>query len=462
MSSENSMCSLDANFAELRRESTHQRTLLHSLQIGIRIIVGLTCMSCSQGLSGHMDPQVETPDTQDSDDDSAISPIETPCAFDPSGMSPLPSADVPAINSEQTSMVSESGTAQQSSPASVSAAPENDPNEMPDVKLEPHDDVDPEAPPDPPVDWADGCEQVHVLRAHGEPTAGDTSPYRVAAGAEEVRQFYFKTTRAASMHLLKTRAIRGNARVLHHWSLYLVHDVQLRDGELLWNSSVLDVLRRGELQFLVGGGRGSSDLTMPPGVGVQLPQGANVGYLFEAHYFNASDETQEDTSGVELCVTSQPVEHEAAAHLLGRVTFQVPRGPSDVTSTCTPVGLKEPVHVLGVTPHMHEMGTRAKIILNRSTNQKTTLLDQPFTPDEQPTYPVMNGDDSELIVNPGDTLTTTCSYTNTGNKVIYSGPDAENEMCLMLVWAWPAGILQNNRFISTEFPVAENLDCMDE
>jgi hypothetical protein len=53
--------------------------------------------------------------------------------------------------------------------------------------------------------------------------------------------------------------------------------------------------------------------------------------------------------------------NEAAAHLLGRQTFSLPaHQTTDVVSTCKPTKQAKPVHIMGITPHMHLAGIQAK------------------------------------------------------------------------------------------------------
>ena len=51
---------------------------------------------------------------------------------------------------------------------------------------------------------------------------------------------------------------------------------------------------------------------------------------------------------------------------------------------------------------------------------------------------------SELIINPGDTLTTTCTYDNASDKRVNFGERTEDEMCFNFVTVWPAPGLFNS------------------
>jgi hypothetical protein len=82
---------------------------------------------------------------------------------------------------------------------------------------------------------------------------------------------------------------------------------------------------------------------------------------------------------------------------------------------------------------MHQTGVHAKLVLNRKNGTQEILHDKPFAFADQQAYPI------DVIVNDGDTFTTTCTYNNTTNGIVTFGPNTENEMCYNFVTAYPAG-----------------------
>jgi hypothetical protein len=50
---------------------------------------------------------------------------------------------------------------------------------------------------------------------------------------------------------------------------------------------------------------------------------------------------------------------------------------------------------------------------------------------------------SIVVVELGDSITSTCTYDNTRDESIPQGQRSQNEMCEMAVLAWPAGALHN-------------------
>jgi hypothetical protein len=83
---------------------------------------------------------------------------------------------------------------------------------------------------------------------------------------------------------------------------------------------------------------------------------------------------------------------------------------------------------------MHKLGTKFTTTL---TSGKTTtpIVDVPkWDFNDQITYPV---DPATTLVRPGDTLTTTCTYTNPTDKAVTFGEKTENEMCLNFIMVYP-------------------------
>jgi hypothetical protein len=81
-----------------------------------------------------------------------------------------------------------------------------------------------------------------------------------------------------------------------------------------------------------------------------------------------------------------------------------------------------------------------------------TLTDRPFDFKDQAHY------DSSLVVQPGDQLTTTCTYKNTSTKTVSFGEGTGDEMCFNFVTAYPVnGLGDGNRCMGLN-PFAGALD----
>jgi hypothetical protein len=173
---------------------------------------------------------------------------------------------------------------------------------------------------------------------------------------------------------------------------------------------------------------------LPADVGLQMPSGPSAYLALEIHYNNSANHADAlDASGVEFCVTKKLRTHTASVHWLGSTNISLaPRARQEVAGTCDPAAT-QPVNIIAVHPHMHRLGTHARLVLSRTAGPTATLHDAPFRFADQLTYQV------NAVVNEGDTLTTTCTYDNTTNGTVTFGGNADNETCYNFVTAHPAG-----------------------
>lgn len=95
------------------------------------------------------------------------------------------------------------------------------------------------------------------------------------------------------------------------------------------------------------------------------------------------------------------------------------------------------IHIVGLFPHMHQLGTRMQMEISRADGTREVVHDGPFSFESQTFYPKV------AVVRPGDTLQTRCSYTNPSPNRIPFGQVTSAEMCVGFTWAWPVGALEN-------------------
>lgn len=265
--------------------------------------------------------------------------------------------------------------------------------------------------------WPEDCGEHYKLLS-ADPTGG---PYKVGAG----REFYANVTIPApwgnkQVQALRFKAVLDNTKILHHYILYA-----------------------GDQSFIDGWAPGQHGITMPPGVGLQLPAGP---YRLELHYSNRTGTQQEvDASGVEVCVAKTPRPNIAAVHELGSMAINIPaHGKADLNSVCKPTVRGGEVHLIELNPHMHKTGVHAKAILKRASGETVTIHDKAFSFDDQRKYILPeDGSAADIVLKPGDQITTTCSWQNDTDLPIRFGQLTENEMCFHYVIAWPMGQLVN-------------------
>jgi len=216
------------------------------------------------------------------------------------------------------------------------------------------------------------------------------------------------------------RPITDNAKVLHHWILYA------NGGG-----------------FLTGWAPGDDERTpFPADVGMEMPTGAGSLRL-DMHYFNTNSPTAAaDKSGVEVCVVkgAHLRKNSAAVTMsltsIGGLGGLAPANTAnhDAVGTCV-VNATQPVHLMAAAPHAHKYAVHMKFTVKRKDGTEVVMHDAPFQFGEQGTYAL----DPEVIVNTGDVITTTCTYTNNTNKNITFGESTTNEMCFNFAPYWPKG-----------------------
>jgi hypothetical protein len=173
--------------------------------------------------------------------------------------------------------------------------------------------------------------------------------------------------------------------------------------------------------LIYGYAPGATPLYLDSDVGVKLTP--DVSITMEFHFYNSSSSPGQDHNGAELCVTKKVPVHEADLSWLGSEAIF----GTSATGTCTPKG-PGPIHLIAAQPHEHKKGTHMKVTLNRAGGKREVIHDEPFSFDAQKYYL------EDTILMPGDTLTTTCTYSAPASF----GQSTNDEMCYFFALAWPA------------------------
>jgi mono/diheme cytochrome c family protein len=278
-------------------------------------------------------------------------------------------------------------------------------------------------PPPGMVEPALGCQPDHVFTSSGS-TPGEGFP--VPPQGNVYQCFNMAVPFEPQEQAVAWGPIIGDARVVHHWILYSVKGTSPRCDQ--------------SKRFLFGWAPGGRPGTLPPDVGHELPN-PDERLLLEIHYNNPRGITGIlDKTGVALCTTKTPRPQEAGVITLGSVGIRIPAGARDftVTGTCGPLQtgqLSAPLHILASSPHMHLLGTTFKTTQRAGTQPPATLVDlDKWDFNDQIAY---THDPQAAIIHAGDTLTTTCTYTNPGAQDVRFGEKTENEMCFNFVRVYP-------------------------
>lgn len=263
----------------------------------------------------------------------------------------------------------------------------------------------------------------HELRAH---QGAGAYPLPKDAADRSVC-FAFDLGSEAPMQALSFKPLIDNRKILHHFIVY-------RWDALDPSKPIQDCDSIGADALIIGGwAPGAGDWTLPRDVGVDLGPGRIV---LEVHYTNYTEADQTDQSGMQLCATHNLRPTTASVSWLGSHLFLIPAHATNyqVASRCTPTTNKT-IHVIRVWPHMHTLGRRMTMELTRANGGRSVVFDQPFSFESQKQY------DLPLVMEPGDSLLTTCYFDNSTDQLVTVGTKASDEMCHNFVLAWPADAL---------------------
>jgi hypothetical protein len=181
--------------------------------------------------------------------------------------------------------------------------------------------------------------------------------------------------------------------------------------------------------------------------------------VLELHYNNPAGKQFRDRSGVRVCATSKFRPKTASITWAGTEDINIPPRAMGVASgRCIPerkgLGANDVIHIFNAWPHMHKLGAHMTTVIQRAGGQQEILLDKPFNFQSQIGY------DLNVVINPGDTLLTTCDYDNTTTGAVGFGPSTSQEMCYDFLYAYPAHALDHPPFGKIITSGAANL-CTD-
>ena len=233
------------------------------------------------------------------------------------------------------------------------------------------------------------------------------APHSVAAQYEGYREFLFEVPWQAEVQAIALRPIVDNTKVVHHFTLYDDKSAHLAH----WAP-------------------GAVATVLPEDVGIYLP--AKGRFKLEIHYYNHARDAQpqDDQSGFEVCITRTKRRHTAGMFPF-TATANAPAGRvTENVSTCR-VSAPTEVHVIAHAPHMHKLGTHARLEVLRADGTLELLHDRAFAFDDQRDYPLA------LLLRDGDRVRTTCVYDNPGTRDVTFGPSSDDEMCFDFVTYYP-------------------------
>jgi hypothetical protein len=271
-----------------------------------------------------------------------------------------------------------------------------------------------------PIEYNDPDMKCYKFLAHA--SGNMTAPYTQGAGEQYVN-FTFKAPWQGDVYSRAIKlAIDPNSKVIHHWLLFKLSGATTDGGVTPGASGT-----HPDGIMLHGWAPGATPLYLDPDVGMKLE--GNVGYELEVHFNNSTGSPGNDQSGAEVCVTTKVPSHLAELAWVGTDSIS----GTSATGNCAPTST-QPIHIIAAQPHMHLKGRHMKVVINHKAGGQQVIHDEDFSFDNQRYYVIDNA-----IMLPGDTLTTTCSYSEPASF----GMSTNNEMCYFFSIHWPAGALRS-------------------
>jgi hypothetical protein len=171
----------------------------------------------------------------------------------------------------------------------------------------------------------------------------------------------------------------------------------------------------------------------PAGMAAKLK--GSVGLRFQAHYLNTTSSDFTASVVVRLTKVDPATVTKWVAQLyFNRTVLSVPEGDNQqVATTCTVPSTYGPISLISGASHMHSRGVHYVA----TTSAGAKLVDTTQW-DEAPIVAY----DPPVGLNPGDSITWTCTYDNeTGGTLNFGDSAQKNEMCIFLArfYSAPSG-----------------------
>ncbi|MGH8797880.1 MAG: hypothetical protein ACREXI_12550 [Caldimonas sp.] len=184
-------------------------------------------------------------------------------------------------------------------------------------------------------------------------------------------------------------------------------------------------------------GPGTGELTMPGGVAMHVRPGQFL--LLDQHVVNDTDQGQVGSTVIQVR-TADPATITGEAEFAFAGTFLI-NDPSDglphtAVGSCFSSGNER---VFALQPHLQSAGVHVSLTRTRN-GQQATLIDADYSLVAQPISPVA----AELQdLEPGDHLTTACTYVNTSGQTETFGESSHNEQCFVGMYRTPPHVPSN-------------------
>jgi hypothetical protein len=230
---------------------------------------------------------------------------------------------------------------------------------------------------------------------------------------------------AAKRHVTQIKAHIDNSKIVHH-ALLLTSPTSVGSTPAACNPAI----SLGQLMTYAWA-PGGNPLVAPPEAG--FPIDGTTHYVVQIHYNNvANAPNPTDSSGFDLCTTSNLRKYDADTVAFGTELISIPPLGSATSTTCftVPAGLDGRTF-FGAFPHMHKLGTTISTSLraDAGTTDMGTIANWSFS--NQPWLTIA------ATAHAGDVVRASCSWNNPGPTAVSFGEYTSDEMCFSFTAYYP-------------------------
>lgn len=275
-------------------------------------------------------------------------------------------------------------------------------------------------------------ETCYDFRVHGQSSSTDTSPFTISPG-ESYDHFYYAVPWPAGSVATRYGAVDDSSLSVHAWLFSIA--TSTAPGTV--SANVTGSLIGENARMLGAWATGGCNVQLPGDVGLELPDTGNL--VVQWHHLNETGSAQDDSSVFTVCTvpaTERP--QLAGLTILGTENINAPPGSSEFGSACVNDS-DTPVTLLSLDPHMHSMGSRITTVVERGSGAAESVLDEPFQFDDRDSYLLS----PPVVIEPGESIRTTCTFDNPTSDNVSFGQSAVQEMCFQFAIAYPLLALDN-------------------
>jgi mono/diheme cytochrome c family protein len=251
----------------------------------------------------------------------------------------------------------------------------------------------------------------------------------------EYRCFALDSADVAGRYITAMAPVVDQAALVHHIVLFTVDTDSLGDEYLAdagWDC--IDGQGGSATEGMIAAwAPGMLPIEFPDGVGMEVPDDQTL--VMQMHYFNNALDGDElsDRSGYAFRLTDS-VDKGVFMAPLGSYSFQIPAGDAAYSDSSSFENTYFPLNVLGIFPHMHQLGARFEASIEHSDGSTSCLVSGDYDFDNQMTYQFTEPAPFGM----GDRVNFECTWDNSGgDATVRYGERTDEEMCFFFTLVTP-------------------------